>query len=307
MTTCSSRGSVTGAIDASPRTVTVASSRPPSAPPAPSSRLSVSNCLAMRARPAPRAARSDELAPPRDRARQQQVGDVGARNQQHEPDGGEQDEKGRPHVAAQGVAHRRDRNGAGLVIGWMLPAQLLADAVHLGRRAVDGDARLQLGQGVNGPAAAAAIRLIVADRHPDLGGRVEEPLGVERLERSGHDAEDAERPVLQRDGAAHDRRIGAEAAAPQAIAEQRDAPAVLAIVLRREAAAESRPHTQEVEVVPAHANGRQPFRLRRCSPASASTIESSRTARSCGSVRASPRRSRVRHPTRNRQACCRQS
>ena len=45
----------------------------------------------------------------RRRAREQQVGDVGARHEQHEPDGAEQDQERRPHVAEHHVGERSRR------------------------------------------------------------------------------------------------------------------------------------------------------------------------------------------------------
>ena len=70
----------------------------PTAPPAnASSRLSVSNCRTMRQRLAPSAARTAIFVLARERARQQQVGDVGARDQQHEA---------RPHATSTTSARR---------------------------------------------------------------------------------------------------------------------------------------------------------------------------------------------------------
>ena len=66
----------------------------------------------MRPRPAPMAARIGDLAPAAGGADEQQVGDVGAGDQQHEADGADQHEQRRAHVADERLAQRLDAEAA---------------------------------------------------------------------------------------------------------------------------------------------------------------------------------------------------
>ena len=84
-----------------------------------------------------------ELALPRHRARQQQVRDVGARDEQDEPHGAEQHVERGLHVPRQRVAQRHDRQRPGLVVGRMLLAHPLADRVHLRGGVRQGHASLE--------------------------------------------------------------------------------------------------------------------------------------------------------------------
>ncbi len=110
------------------------------------------------------------------------------------------------------------------------------------------------------PARRIAVQ-VVADRRPHLGRRVVVPLGIERLERRGHDADDAVLAIAHDQRAPDDRRIGAETAPPQLVAEEQHPPVIRTVVLGGEAASERRTDAHHVEVVPAHADGRHPLRL----------------------------------------------
>ena len=83
-------------------------------PPVPASSasttLSVSICRTRRRRPAPTAARTTSSRPRADGAREQQVRDVRARDQQHEGHRGQQHEQRLPRVADDDLLKRHDRD-----------------------------------------------------------------------------------------------------------------------------------------------------------------------------------------------------
>ncbi len=162
-----------------------------------------------------------ELLLPRLRAREQQVGEVGARDEQHEPDGALQDpERGR-HVAddvvlervvaqpvRRGVRHvrvRRDR----------LPLAQHAVEVVAGLR--QRDAILQPADQVERVAAAAAgMGGVDGDRLPQFHAL------VVHVEPAGHDAHDARRDAVDLHRAADGRRAAVERLPPEIVREQRD-------------------------------------------------------------------------------------
>ena len=94
----------------SPR-VSDASSRPSAPPRSASSVLSVSSWRAMRARPAPSAARIASSRAAADEARQREVRDVRAHEQQHEAGGAEQHQQRRAGPPRQLVLHRQRGHG----------------------------------------------------------------------------------------------------------------------------------------------------------------------------------------------------
>src|SRR5688500_6919329 len=79
------------------------------------------------------------------------------------------------------------------------------------------------------------------------------------LERGRHDADDLITDAIQRDLLARDARIGAEAAAPQAIAEDRHSRGIGHIVFGREAAAKPWRHVEYVKVFTGDAAPFQPL------------------------------------------------
>ena len=107
-----------------------------------STRLSVSTCRTIA--PPARAERGaqGELRAPRGAPHQQQVGDVGAGDEQHQPDRAEQDQQRRPGVLHDVVVqrHRPDPEVRGRVLLELLP-ELGGDPVHLGLGLGEGHAR----------------------------------------------------------------------------------------------------------------------------------------------------------------------
>ena len=88
-----------------------------------------------------------ELALPARRSREQQVGHVAARDQQHQRDRAEQHQQRRSHVARRRLAHRHDGDAFLLVHPLRVQlAKIFAADFHLCPRRVHADARFQTGR-----------------------------------------------------------------------------------------------------------------------------------------------------------------
>ena len=125
----------------SPPSASTSPTRPPAAA---STRLSVDE-LPDQPQPARAERRAQRhLVLPGGRAREQQVRDVGARDEQHERHRAEERQERRPRVLDDVVLQRHDADAhvRRLVFGMLLP-ELPGDAVHLGLRLIEGHARLQ--------------------------------------------------------------------------------------------------------------------------------------------------------------------
>ena len=100
-----------------------------------------------------------------------------------------------------------------------------------------------------------------ADRHPEVG-RVA-PIERHAAEAIGRDSDDREVPAVNADGAARDRRVAAEGALPEAVADHHDGMRSTRVVLAGpEAPAERHSKTQHVEVVCADQLSPQELRTR---------------------------------------------
>ena len=195
------------------------------------------------ARGAHRVAHRD-LARPRRRARQQQVGDVGARDQQHEADRAHQrQEHDADRAGVEAFVERLDdADGELLVAGRMRRGQALDDAVELGlrlrRRTTPGFRRREHGEVAD---VAALLLLRRRDgRHPQLG------VGRE-LDAGRHHADDRRRLAVDADGQAEHAAIAAVARLPEGVAEDHDALGARRVVAAPEAAAEQHRLAQQVE------------------------------------------------------------
>ena len=109
-----------------------------------STRLSVSSCWMIRRRSAPSAARTRNLALPPLGARQHQVRQIGAADQQHEADGAQQHVERRPDVPHDLLVIRNHRHRDVRIRVRVLLLEAPGDRVHVGHRAVEGHAGLQL-------------------------------------------------------------------------------------------------------------------------------------------------------------------
>jgi hypothetical protein len=109
--------------------------------------------------PAPRAQRGADgvFARPRGRAREQQVADVDARDGQHEPDRAQQHPQNRPDIADQPLLERDDRRAVAPVGIGVSFGQPPHDAVQVGLRLLNRDARLEPADAVQAQAGAPIL------------------------------------------------------------------------------------------------------------------------------------------------------
>jgi hypothetical protein len=198
------------------------------------------------------------LARPVHRPREEQVGDVRAGDQHHERHRAKQHEERRPDWPCDRIPKRYDSYLAGRIVGRVVASELRADAVEIGDCLSFGHSRLDSPEGFEVLATPARRRLghVVADRRPDLGGRVE-ARGDQRFVLGRHHANDLKRDVVHRNRAADDRRIGAKPPAPEAVAQDHDTPSSGTILLFQKVAAERWLHAEHREEIPADADGGQ--------------------------------------------------
>ena len=181
------------------------------------------------------------------RAHQHQVGEVGARNQQHERDSTQEHEQRRTRVANQVFLQRNDKRAPILVLIGVCKLETPGDRVHVCLRLRDGDARPQLGE--------AAIVVVAA--YGTLLRRPRErqehlPLLHER-ECGRRHANHRVLNAVQRDCLADYRRVTPEARSKERIGDDGRARPALAILLFGEAAANRRGHAKDRQEV-----GRRP-------------------------------------------------
>ena len=196
-----------------------------------------------------------ELRTAAERAGERQVRDVGARDEQDETDGADENDERRAQPGGHLARKGSDVHGAFRVLLRMLEREPPADAVEVRPSLLERHARRHAAEGLQVLAAVAGLRKaeVVADGGPEprrlvVAGR------DQGLEIRGKDADDAVAVPVHPDDAAHDRRVRAEALAPEPVAQNDDAPGVRAVVLRTEILAERRTHAQHREVIRAHAH-----------------------------------------------------
>ena len=209
-----------------------------------------------------RGAQRELVLAPRE-TRQRQVGDVGARDQQHERRGAEQDEERRPSAARELGAQRRHRHGEALrlVVGvGVLLVQARGDALDLGAGLLDRDAGLEAREDLGHPVQAVLLhgRAHVVRAGDHVGVEIG-LLGIGR--RRLQHADDGDADTVHLDLAADHVGVGAEEGAPEAIGQHRDAGRVLAVVRLVERAPEHRMQPEDVEVVAGDHSGPHPPRL----------------------------------------------
>jgi hypothetical protein len=216
--------------------------------------------------PAPGAERGAQcdLAPPDGAARQQQVREVGAGDQQNQPHGPEQHPQGRPRLVDRVVEHGLEPHDFLGVVGRKCQLQLPGDGGHLGARPGHADAEPQPSDrpDVVDVARLHRIRLGVFVPHRcRQTGAHPEIHPAERPESLRHDADHGKGAAVQLHGAAESPRIAAEAIPPRAVGEHRRARAARAVDRRLERAAAEGRHAEDGEEVRRHLHALEPERL----------------------------------------------
>ncbi len=177
-----------------------------------------------------------QLAQASSASREQQVGHVGACHEQHQSDRSGQQRKHRPCLTDHRVEQRCDEDALIGIADREVALEASGDGVEFGARLLDRHAVLQPGDAANKMAAAIGLRGTEAVGREDVGAALGIDLDV-TIARRQH-ADDSCGPRVQRDRSADDRRIGAEAAAPEAIAQDDCHLGIGRVVLGAEDAAE---------------------------------------------------------------------
>jgi hypothetical protein len=175
-------------------------------------------------------------------AAEQQVGDVGAGDEQQEAAGAQQQQQRLPDAPNRDVPQRHRPGAHAFVSERVLPGQRPGDAGDVLPRLGEGNARPQA---PDGRVVAHPTGVAIGER-PDRGpglGPGGEPEG------GGHDSDDAAGAAFEPDVPAEDAGIGGEALRPQALAEQDHARRPGPVVLRQQPAAEARVDSQQREEV----------------------------------------------------------
>jgi hypothetical protein len=192
-----------------------------------------------------------DLAPARHAPDQQQVGEIGAGDEEHEAHRTHEDEQGRPHRTDH---LRLERQQPRAVLGDPVAAQARRERIRLTRRRRQVDPRGQPADGVDEVQPARGTGFIDEQGHDDVASRsVLEVPGQDGVEPGRQHADDGERGAAERHGAAQDFGIGGEVRAPQAVADQGDRGGAMALVLGSEAASEHGLHTEHGQEVRRHA------------------------------------------------------
>jgi hypothetical protein len=218
--------------------------------------------------PAARADRQPhrDFLPPCHRACQKQVGDVSARDYQHEHRGRKQQQQcgtNRSYHFFMQRNHLDAQAGVGFRIRRRQPPR---DRIHLCLCLRDGDARTQPREQAQRTARAIGHAIAEHQRRPHLGVRL--PEGRE-LKLPRHHPDDGVIPIRQLDGSTHHVRIAAELPLPQSIADHEDGGRARAIFAARESAAQQRRNAQRGKHVRRHLQARDFFGLVRAGQRSA--------------------------------------
>ena len=250
--TSASRGRLAGRNARSSDIVQKVSARP-SAPPAAAMMPALDHDLAEH-RPAAGAERGSqgELPFPRGRPGQQQVGHVGAGDEQHQPHRAHQQEQSRPGMLYH-VVQERDHPDAEVRrrVHRELVPELLGDEVHLRLRLCPRDPRREPPVDAE-PRVVPRRRLavVVLKRGPEVGVRHHERLGGQKQsELPRQDTHYLVRDAVHGDGAADERGIAGIAPLPQPVTQDHDLGPVGLLFLRGEVAAERRGHAEQWEEV----------------------------------------------------------
>ena len=184
----------------------------------------------------------------RNAARQRQVGQIGAANEQHEASGRHQHQEGRAHVLPddrRGVA--LDDDAPILVGGWKVLGDARANHVHARLCLCKRDTVLEPRERGEPVEVARHVRGQKRQRPPDLRRRSIESASL------GQHANDGVRLAVQLNDTIDDVGIGTELALPQRMADHRDLMLAELILTGQEGPAQGRFDAEDTEVTSRHA------------------------------------------------------
>ncbi len=181
----------------------------------------------------------DALSRSRHGARQQEVGDVGARDEQHEAHGAEHQQQSLVGLAIRRrvvLVERRHAEAAPLVRSRIVQLEPAGDRLELGPGLRERHARLEAREDIE-VAMASALRVL--GRHQGLQEIAPVPQHVRRQH-----ADDRERAVIGPESPADDVRVRGKMASPVGLGEEHDTVVAGPLVVENEPAAEKGLHAQ---------------------------------------------------------------
>jgi hypothetical protein len=193
------------------------------------------------------------------RAHEQQIGDVGAGDEQHEADRAEQGQQRRAHVARDEILKLSHGRRVTRVEVGPLGGELLLNPFEFGPRLLDRHAVFQpRDDGVAAPAAGLESGRLLrpVERMPDVAPADERPLIIDRR----HHADDGLTLAVEPQRLPDDARVASESL-PQPMTDDDDAMTCFAQLVRRERAPEQRRDAERGEVIGAGRDGHDMPRL----------------------------------------------
>src|SRR5205085_696260 len=175
-----------------------------------------------------------ELTVPRGSAREQQVGDIRACDQQDEGDSREEHEQNWPDIADNLLANRRERDAPAGVVNWILLLELARDYVQLRLGLLHCYAGHEPPHASQKSAAGFSIvlRRLERERSPDLH------LIVQKMKARWHHADDCVNATADRDLLPEHSIVTAEALLPKLVTEDRNEIRAWPVLIVREPAAD---------------------------------------------------------------------
>ncbi len=191
-------------------------------------------------------------------AREQEVDDVGAGDQQDDRDGAEQDEQRAADVAGDELLHRNRGPHEPEIAAFDHEPRgnpAIADDFELARGRARRDAAAEPGDTeVRAVAPLTEIGAIEDEREPELG-RPRRPVVERELERRRHDPDDRPRTAVDEQDLTHETRRTAEATLPQAVTNHHRLWRARIAVGRDERSTQRRPDAQRCEQIAGHCRG----------------------------------------------------
>ena len=221
-----------------PRCKRAATPRPAMPPAVARIRLSVSIWRTKRPRPAPSAVRMPDFACAGGASRQLQIGDIDARDKEHQRDRGHQRQQRRPDLADHLIGEAEQHHRASGIAFRLFLLESGVDRAHLSRRILERGAVAQARQRVRPAASARGAELL--ERRAVRNKEVRILSGDAEARR--HDADDGSPFAVRRQRRAKDVGAPAECALPELVAQDDDV--VAAVLFDGVDAAERRLHAE---------------------------------------------------------------
>lgn len=207
----------------------------------------MSNCRTRRQRPGAYRRANRNFALPHGTSRQRQISEIGAADQQHQPDSGKKNiERFAQLLPDDRVGHRIDCHAPAFVRIRVIPRDPRPDGVHLSLRLLHGDAGLQKRHGAEPVEIAGHVLRLKYQRAEDLCVCAIECAPLRKY------ADHCVRLAIELDGPPDDLLVGAELGLPEGMAENGNPVLARLVFIGSESAAEDSLHAEDIEPVRRH-------------------------------------------------------